>query len=57
MTDQEPDFYLEEEIDQSLVYTEDDCHICNLDCGILHNCRLGNTPKTITIEDAELCIG
>jgi len=57
MSDWEPDFYLDEELDQSLVYTEDDCHICNLNCIILSNCRLGNIPETITIEDAELCIG
>jgi len=57
MTSFEPEFYIAEELDQSLVYTEEDCYICNLDCGILHNCQLGNAPKTITIEDAELCIG
>ena len=46
-----------EEVCDGDTYSEIDRQLCDLDCKILNNCNLGIVPKTISIEDAELCIG
>lgn len=51
MSEQEPYFYLQAEINQAIVYTEDDAYICDLDCEILNNCRQGIVPQVTSFEE------